>query len=35
VLDGVLMHVIKTSYAEDGHHGEMALQQMFFVDKIE
>jgi hypothetical protein len=31
---GTTLHSVKTSYANSGHHGEMAWQQMFFVDKI-
>lgn len=28
------LHSIKTSYANSGHHGEMAWQQMFYVDSV-
>jgi len=28
------LHSVKTSYADDGHHGEMAWQQMLYVDKL-
>merc|ERR1719281_1303179 len=31
-LDGVTLHSVKTSYANNGHHGEMAWQQMILVD---
>lgn len=29
-VTGVTLHTVKTSYANAGHHGEMAWQQMFF-----
>ena len=32
-LSGVMLKTVKTSNATAGHHGEMAWQQMFMVDK--
>mmetsp|Transcript_88043 Transcript_88043/g.155906 ORF Transcript_88043/g.155906 Transcript_88043/m.155906 type:complete len:100 (-) Transcript_88043:84-383(-) len=28
------LHTVKTSYANAGHHGEMAWQQMYYVDSV-
>jgi hypothetical protein len=28
-VDGILLHSVKQSYADSGHHGEMAWQQMY------
>jgi len=33
-VHGATLHSIKTAYANSGHHGEMAWQQMFYVDEI-
>lgn len=33
-VGGTTLHSIKTSYANNGHHGEMAWQQMFYVDAL-
>lgn len=28
-VDGILLHTVKEAYADSGHHGEMAWQQMY------
>jgi len=33
-VNGRTMHTVKTSYANEGHHGEMAWQQMYLVTSL-
>lgn len=33
-VDSTTLHSVKTSYADDGNHGEMAWQQILYVDKL-
>jgi len=33
-VNGRTLHTVKTSYANDGHHGEMAWQQMYLVTAL-